>query len=151
MALCTSMGVEHYHNEGYSSNPISSDLKLGFSNIKTSFDDGVLECSFSRLKSMPDIEKYFSLKDTKYFILTAYGPVREGIRAARIIFSKHDKKIASANAVDLESGEAPTAGVNREDLIQAHGLLMIISWLLFASTGMLFASNLKQLVSIHVA
>ena len=151
MTFCTSMGVEHYHNEGYSSKPISSDLKLGFSNIKASYNNRVLECSFTRLKSMPDIEKYFSLKDTKYFILTAYGLVREGFRAGSITYSKHDQRIASANAVDLESGEAPTAGVNREDLIQAHGLLMIISWLLFASTGMLFASNLKQLVSIHVA
>ena len=73
MAFCTSTKIEHYHNQGYSPTPISSDLKLGFSNIKTSYENGILQCSFRRVKEIAAEIKHFSVIDKKYYILFAHG------------------------------------------------------------------------------
>ena len=67
--------VEHYRNNGqFTPSYLSSiDTKIGFSKISVSVVSGQLVCSFSRLKSMPSVQKYFDVKASLYYILTAYG------------------------------------------------------------------------------
>lgn len=52
----------------------ASDPQLGFTNVKTSYSNGVLECSFTRAKSMSNVGNYFNL-NIDYHLLVANGIV----------------------------------------------------------------------------
>ena len=67
--------VEHYRNPGgdTASEYLSgSDNSVGFSNIQVTYANGVLTCSFRRMKAMANIPNYFDLS-TSYNLLSAYG------------------------------------------------------------------------------
>ncbi len=82
--VCKSSGnvrsIEHLYNTGYSTPvPIKDeDLTIGLSNTEIKFENGVLTCSFQRLKSYSGEDKYFSVKETQYYILTAHGTTTGG-------------------------------------------------------------------------
>ena len=79
MCQVTSSGtisLKHYYNSGYSSALLlSSNPTVGFSNIVTSYVNGIATCSFTRAIKMTSVTNYFDLS-TSYYILTAYGPLR---------------------------------------------------------------------------
>ena len=67
--------VEHYRNPSGFTAPVyldSNNRAVGFSNIQVTFADGVLTCSFRRMKAMANIPNYFDLS-TSYNLLSAYG------------------------------------------------------------------------------
>ena len=73
-----SVSLLHYYNSGYQpSLLLSSNPTVGFSNIVTSYSNGVASCSFTRAIKMPNITHYFDLSKS-YYILAAYGPIRSG-------------------------------------------------------------------------
>jgi hypothetical protein len=68
--------IEHYFN-----NPTllptlldKNNPSLGFSNIKVSLSNGVLNCSFTRVRKMPSVNNFFDLNG-QFYILFAVGPV----------------------------------------------------------------------------
>ena len=70
--------VEHYYNEGKTTLLISNDNPtIGFSNISVSYHNDILKCSFVREKSMKDVNNYFDILATKYYILVANGELDE--------------------------------------------------------------------------
>ena len=72
--------VQQMYNLGRS-RPILIDEanpKIGISNDAISFEDGFLNCAFDRLKSMPNVTKYYDLKND-YYLLLAKGNVVSGI------------------------------------------------------------------------
>ena len=56
---------------------MSTNPTVGFTNIKTSYTNGVATCSFTRAVKMPSLAKYFDFSKS-YYILAAYGPIRSG-------------------------------------------------------------------------
>ncbi len=66
----------HYYNKGkHPSLLLSSNPTVGFTNIKTSYTNGVATCSFTRERKLSNIANYFDLNKS-YYILTALGPIR---------------------------------------------------------------------------
>ena len=66
----------HYYNNGKSpSLLLSTNPTVGFTNIKTSYTNGVATCSFTREVKLSNITNYFDLNKS-FYILTAYGPIR---------------------------------------------------------------------------
>ena len=67
--------VYHYHNTGNVMPGLldPQNPTIGFTNIKVSYVDGNLLCSFTRQKSMEGVENYFSLYNMSYYLLTARG------------------------------------------------------------------------------
>ena len=57
---------------------LSTDERIGFSNIVTSYENGLATCSFTRAVNMSDITNYFDLSKS-YYILAAYGPLKSGL------------------------------------------------------------------------
>ena len=79
MAVCqvNSNGIAklyHYYNKEKDTPSYLSDKDpiIGFSNVYVSFKDGVLKCSFTRMKKLASVSNYFDLSNL-YFILTASG------------------------------------------------------------------------------
>ena len=73
--------IEHLHNPGNHAAPVAlnkDNLQIGLSNINIKFENGYLECSLTRLKKIQNEVNYFDIKDNKYYILNAHGPVVRG-------------------------------------------------------------------------
>ena len=73
--------VEHYYNynQGKSSSLVDADNpSAGFSNIKVSLNNGVLNCSFTRVKKAQTINNFFDLNNP-FYVLFATGPISNSI------------------------------------------------------------------------
>jgi hypothetical protein len=87
VALCkvnrnNTVSLLHHYNYGpyykISSLLLSTNPRVGFTNIKTSYTNGVATCSFTRAVKMPSLAKYFD-SSKSYYILAAYGPINSGL------------------------------------------------------------------------
>jgi hypothetical protein len=66
--------VEHNYNIGKSSSLLDSrNPSVGISNQSVKIENGKITCSFTREKSLPNINNYFSLTNANYYILHANG------------------------------------------------------------------------------
>ena len=69
--------VEHYRNPGGTAAPVyldSNNRAVGFSNIQVTYANGVLTCSFTRMKAMTTVPSYFEISSsTSYYLLFAVG------------------------------------------------------------------------------
>lgn len=135
--------VEHFYNPGKSA-PIllvSNQPSIGFSNITVKYENGILRCTFTRLKSMPNVVNYFDLSN-QYYVLTALGRV-----VSNGILQKHTVKYSSSEKIDFQSTNSYVGNndLDKEHKRKAHGCLMVIAWIFFASTGILLARNYKYL------
>jgi len=74
------VSLYHFYNNGTISSSLLliSNPTIGFSNIVTSYENGVATCSFTRAVNMSDITNYFDLSKS-YYILAAYGPLKSGL------------------------------------------------------------------------
>jgi hypothetical protein len=71
--------IENYVTDGRKVSLLDSNQpKLGFSNEKVVYDNGVLQCSFRRLKTLKNVDKYYDLNE-KHYILVASGPFLQSI------------------------------------------------------------------------
>ncbi len=85
MIVCKSsenvLSIEHLYNTADRNTPVpikDDNLLIGLSNTDIKFENGVLTCSFKRLKAFAGEDKYFSVKETQYYILTAHGLTNGG-------------------------------------------------------------------------
>ncbi len=73
--------VSLYHNYNLHGNSLlllSTNPTVGFSDIVTTYTNGVASCSFTRINYMSNVPNYFDINN-QYYILTASGPVISGI------------------------------------------------------------------------
>ena len=56
---------------------MSTNPTVGFSNIATSYKNGIATCSFTRAIKMPSVTNYFDASQS-YYILAAIGPLQSG-------------------------------------------------------------------------
>ena len=72
-----SNAVEHYYNSNQGKSSALADQKNpsnGFSNIKVSLNNGVLNCSFTRMKKLSSVANFFDLNNP-YYVLFATGSI----------------------------------------------------------------------------
>ena len=71
------VSLKHYFNDdSHNSSLISfTNQTIGFSNIVTSYINGVAKCSFTRVNLIYNLTNHFELNDNQYYILTASGPL----------------------------------------------------------------------------
>lgn len=73
------VSIEHYYNVNKSIVLLDlNNSKIGISNPIVSYQNGILNCSFNRKKSMPNINSYFSLYNNTAYVLTAFGQNAKG-------------------------------------------------------------------------
>ncbi|CAF1082591.1 unnamed protein product, partial [Brachionus calyciflorus] len=67
--------VERLYNMGQSTPSLlySKNPQIGLSNILVSYSNGILNCSFSRIKSNSSVANYFDLQNDKFYVLFARG------------------------------------------------------------------------------
>jgi hypothetical protein len=66
--------VEHNYNTGKSSSLLDSrNPSVGISNQSVKIENGMITCSFTREKNLPNINNYFALTNDNYYILHANG------------------------------------------------------------------------------
>ncbi|XP_068945353.1 putative ferric-chelate reductase 1 [Petaurus breviceps papuanus] len=105
-------------------------------NIETSFDNGVIKCSF--ITSNPiSIEQNDS--DGLYYVFLTLGPVRDGS------VGKHpNTPLITSQKVNIsEPTEAEGSFPSTPILIKVHGSMMLIAWMTSGSIGMVFAHYWK--------
>jgi len=97
--------VEHYRNPSGFTAPVYLDgnnSAVGFSNIQVTYANGVLTCSFRRMKAMANIPNYFDMS-TPYNFLSAIGPLIGSNP------SQHTDRKFTDNKIDFSSDIVVTA------------------------------------------
>ena len=123
----------------------TSNPSFGLTNPKIEQKNGVVKCSLNRIASLNassstnrevDSSKFFDLnRKSTYYLLSARGSINEQNE-----IREHSIKYYSGSKVDFDSFAELDSGVNVK-LLKAHGSMMIIAWVLFASIGILFPSK----------
>ncbi|KAL8598989.1 hypothetical protein ACOMHN_006798 [Nucella lapillus] len=125
-------------NEGSNDNVQIDQPQAGLSDIRVSFQDGVLTCSFMRAKSADINNKRFALTKP-YTLFYAMGPGTD-TKAGY-----HGKTpLISTQAASLVDFSVNIGGSSNFPLIKAHGSLMIVAWIFAASIGIVLARYFKD-------
>ncbi|XP_024073799.2 putative ferric-chelate reductase 1 [Terrapene carolina triunguis] len=126
--------VQHAFSTGRTS---PNSLSLGdVQSIKTSFNNGIINCSFITRNPISTQSKAAS---NLYFIFLAQGPSSAGQ------IQKHPRTpLITPQKVNISSYEAVGGTSSTPSIIKAHGALMLIAWMTTGSIGMIFARYLKN-------
>lgn len=111
--------------------------------LSGSYVDGRITCRFYRLKQplRNDSQLYLLNNSTEYFVLLARGPSMAGEKYY------HNRRIRSESAFyfnesrEVDTIEDPSV---RLKLVKAHGILMLLAWMVFASFAILMPRYCKQ-------
>merc|ERR1719357_761075 len=130
--LCSSKKVEWYWNSGKSAPSKIGDIE----GEKVVAEDGKVRCEFETDKVVNIGDKSVDLSK-EVFLLMAKGAFNGAP-------SYHNKngRLVSDGKVKLH--EHSLLGSKSEILMQFHGVFMLVAWLGFAGTGMLFARYFRQ-------
>ncbi|XP_025111276.1 putative ferric-chelate reductase 1 [Pomacea canaliculata] len=135
--------VEVYQsfNDGDNNNYLDNK-RAGLSEVKGNVEDGVLYCSFLRAKTYPHDPRVFDLNED-YYLFVATGEAFSGNKLPHA----HDvSPLTSERKIDLQILENLAGGqVPSSVLVKIHAILMIISWLLLTSFGVMTAKYGKPL------
>ncbi|XP_064625393.1 ferric-chelate reductase 1-like [Lineus longissimus] len=135
-----SVNIQHSYNGG-KNNEVIANAKTGLSNMTGYFFKDRVSCRFRRLKVITNNAKIYSL-DQKYYVLLARGKSSGGLKL------RHDLSILpkiSTQEVDVKSLSSVSGGGGNYGLAKAHGCLMVLAWVFFASFGMLSARYYKTM------
>jgi hypothetical protein len=87
---------------------LSTDERIGFSNIVTSYENGVATCSFTRTLTMPSVTNYFDLNKS-YYILAAYGPVKSDLPGFHTFYKSSTSMFSFKNGQTTGQYTTPTS------------------------------------------
>lgn len=131
-------------NKGYS-NIKADGNPQHFTPIRTSFVDGVLNCSFSRRMETTVGGIMTDMKNNEYHLLLVSGPLSHD----QTDITHHLRKMYSAEAVDLTRAQnivilgGDSVPVPIEVVI--HGALMVVAWVGTASIAIFLARYYKDM------
>ncbi|XP_076441041.1 putative ferric-chelate reductase 1 [Babylonia areolata] len=133
--------IQQSFNDGLD-NRYLDDKGAALSEETGSVENGVMSCSFHRKKKYPRDPMVFDLDDD-YFLLVAFG---EGLNGNKLPHTFDVLPPVSPHRIDLQSldnvhgEEAPVAL-----LVQLHGALMMIAWVMLTSIGIMTAKYGKPM------
>ncbi|KAH3870752.1 putative ferric-chelate reductase 1 isoform X2 [Dreissena polymorpha] len=149
---CVSNGGQVDVYLSYNSGRTNSRLdqpKFGLSDVTTSSKDGVITCNFKRKKVAPsntgrrkraasDASTFFDL-NSDFTLFYAIGSASSGI------LIKHSASpLVSSQVADFQSIQEIGGSRTGGNLVKAHGILMVIAWMLLASFGIFSARFYKD-------
>jgi hypothetical protein len=103
-----------------------------------------ISCRFRRTLRAPDVSagSIFDLTTRTYYALLARGP---SITSTGLAQHFMDSMIVSGSSINFTAGGASTQSALTYTLAKAHGCLMILAWVLFASIGIVMARYYKDM------
>lgn len=134
--LDSGVAIKHYtlvnYNNPIQTNPAPAGVKV----ISGAYENGVIKCRFSRDKTASGILRL----DQKIFLIFARGSVSQGG-----ILNKHSEKSQSASQIDVCELSATLESKSSDlTLLRAHGAIMLVAWIVFATMAILVARYLKD-------
>ncbi|KAK7099855.1 hypothetical protein V1264_022902 [Littorina saxatilis] len=133
--------VQQSYNDGMD-NKYLDNKKAALSEQSGKLEDGLLHCTFHRKKSYPRDPLIFDLNND-YYLMVAVGEALNGIKIPHtfdVLPPVSDHRI-DLQAMENVAGEEPPTNV----LVQIHGALMIISWVMLMSIGITTAKYGKAM------
>lgn len=114
----------------------SKELPLsGISNITGTAENNTITCKFLRNQVYNDSKVYNLTSSKKYFILVA-----EGKTVTKGLIQKHNKVLSLLNRIPITKiVNVIGKRVRASGMIKAHGILMVISWMILVPIGALTA------------
>ncbi|XP_021366826.1 ferric-chelate reductase 1-like [Mizuhopecten yessoensis] len=142
IVACVSSGGVVSAQSGYNTKKSYGSLTpvdLGLSSVSGSMVNSVLNCKFTRMTNITGQSSFFDIRQ-KWRLFFAYGPFASGN------LQRHSQNpIVSVGTVDFMSTDLQR-GVNQAYiLVQIHGSLMVVAWVLFSSIGIFVARYLKTM------
>lgn len=140
-----SIRAQTSYNDGTTNILVPSDA---ITLMSTSFENGVMKCSFIR-RNIINNSKIYNLDGTEWYFLVAIGTVNTKKPAQKDI---HSTSFSSQIKIDLSKNEGLRnieEDSKRGTLISVHGCLMIFAWVFFASVGM-FSARYSKSISIKL-
>ncbi|XP_060069676.1 ferric-chelate reductase 1-like [Ylistrum balloti] len=140
VVACVNSGtvsVQTGYNTGKSYGSLTPDT-LGLSSISGSVVNSVLNCKFTRQTNITGESSFFDIRQD-WYLLFARGPVVSGV------IRRHSGTLISDETVDFLSSDLQTGGKLSYVLVQVHGSLMVVAWVLFSSIGIFIARYLKPM------
>ncbi|KAM7287000.1 hypothetical protein ISCGN_030696 [Ixodes scapularis] len=107
---------------------------------KKSFVDGTLTCSWHRAHATTVRQITFDTEKNTYHILVASGPFKHGTTDKL----QHFTRVITSERLNLRVVQSGLGGECMDVLVKVHGSLMIISWILLVSVGILLARHFKN-------
>ncbi|KAK6739198.1 hypothetical protein RB195_020952 [Necator americanus] len=114
--------------------------------VQATSNGGSMYCAINQ-RLDPNQSDLFNLNGT-YYVLLASGPM-QGNRLSyhnsnryvmpRTMMSAYVRGVGLVGGLQMDEGERTTY----EKLMMAHGIMMVLSWSIFLSTGILFARHMK--------
>ncbi|XP_052035312.1 ferric-chelate reductase 1 isoform X2 [Apodemus sylvaticus] len=103
--------------------------------------DGVIQCSFRRNISLPEVKNRFALNES-YYIFFAEGAAQDGR-----IFRHSQQPLITYEKYDVTGPPKNVGGSRSSPLLKAHGALMFVAWMTTVSIGVLVARFFRSVWS----
>jgi len=120
------------------SNRVLPGIQHELSQIEWSHSKGRIRCQFIRLKRGNIFERYSHL-------LLAKGKVTDNGVKQRHSLETNKYPYVSPTTVQVPSSKADLSGTARYPLVKAHGCLMLIGWMMCASTALILSKYYKRM------
>uniref|UniRef100_A0A087Y672 Putative ferric-chelate reductase 1 n=2 Tax=Poecilia TaxID=8080 RepID=A0A087Y672_POEFO len=111
--------------------------KGAISDIQTSNQNGVLACTFTSKNAIFTSSNFSFTSNQLFYLLLAYGPSSNGI------IMKHQNDYSSSQRMALTSS-AVVQRDGKQQMIRAHGCLMLLAWMTLCPVGMMVARYLRR-------
>ncbi|XP_077861580.1 ferric-chelate reductase 1-like, partial [Saccoglossus kowalevskii] len=117
----------------------------GATNLTAAFDNGVLECTFTRLNKLEDPqEPFFDLTAMEYYLMVPRGPRDDTHDPPKL--KKHiEIPIVSNEKINFTLYSTYGGDVNLPTLPKVHGSLMMFGWIVCASIAIICARYYKPM------
>lgn len=144
-----STGVYMSYNDGNNNHPLDrtnvARLKAVLTENKGSYHNGMLRCFFTVYR---DLGTFYPgmphISGAPYHLLMSRGFASKGV-LRRHGLGVNELPIASPVKVDLFNHNHDIGDRARYPLVKAHGCLMILAWVFFASLGLLMTKYYKTM------
>ncbi|CAF1037294.1 unnamed protein product [Brachionus calyciflorus] len=141
-ASTSSSTIEHYfnpHKEKTSEVLDSKNRSIGLSNLNITLSNDFLVCAFKRQKTAQDNPKYYDL-NKMYYLLIAKGYLDPDNEP-----NDHKKnKYSSSYLIDFKTNYSTNASLVSFNLNKAHAIIMMTTWMILATSGILFSRYFKS-------
>ncbi|XP_069137762.1 ferric-chelate reductase 1-like isoform X2 [Argopecten irradians] len=141
VVACVTSGVvsaQTGYNTGTRYGALTPD-NLGLSSVSGSVVNSVLNCKFTRKTNITGEPTFYDIRQ-KWHLFFARGPVLSGN------LRKHTQTpLISDGTVDFLGADLQSAAKLSYILVEIHGSLMVVAWVLFSSIGIFVARYLKPM------
>jgi hypothetical protein len=141
----STFSVQSSWNSGHDNQPLANpQLGLVSGSTSAGYVNGHIVCQFQRLISVSgsSSSNVFPLDSSTYYILMALGSASNGVKQMHSDRTKSSDQFNFTASVLNVSASTSDESLSM-NLMKAHGILMVLAWMVFASFGMLLPRYFK--------